>query len=57
MSSNHLDLRSVWKSLVASFVPVAEVRTCVFNAFVSRTKVFVSSAKCVRLQHNNGFVF
>ena len=49
MSSNHLDLKSVWKSLVASCVCVAEVRMRVFNAFVSSTKVFVSSAKRVHL--------
>ena len=29
----------------------------VFSAFVSSTKVFVSSVKHVRLQHNNAFVF
>ena len=45
VSSNHLGLRSVWKSLVASCVCVcvAQVRTRVFD-------VFVSSAKRVRLQ-------
>ena len=37
VSSNHLDIRSVWKSLVASFVCVAEPQTCIFNAFVSST--------------------
>ena len=47
MSSNHLDLRSVWKSLVASCLCEAEVRTHVFNVFVSSTKVFVSGAKHV----------
>ena len=57
MSTNHLDPRSVSKSLVASCVCVAEVGTCVFNAFVSSTKVFVSSAKLVRLPYNNVFVF
>ena len=55
--SNHLDLRSVWKSLVASCVCVAELRMRVFNSFVSSTKVFVSGVKRVRLQHNNAFVF
>ena len=50
MTSNHLDITSVWKSLVASCVCVcvAEVRTSVFNTFVS-------SAKCVHLQHKNCF--
>ena len=48
MSNNHVDIRSVWKSLVASCVCVcvcvcvAEVRMCIFNAFVSSTKVFIS---------------
>ena len=50
MSSNHLDLRSVWKSLVASCMCVAEVQTFVFNAFISSTKVFVSNVKHIRLQ-------
>ena len=45
MSSTYLDIRSVWKSLVASYARVAEVQTRVFNAFVSR-------AKSVRLWHN-----
>ena len=31
-------------------VCVAEARMCVFNMFVSSTKVFISSMKCVRLQ-------
>ena len=45
MTSDHLDISFVWKSVVASCVCVcvAEVRTRVFN-------VFVSSAKRVRLQ-------
>ena len=55
--SIHLDLRSVWKCLVASCVCVAEVRTRVFNSFASSTKVFVSSVKRVHLQHNNTFIF
>ena len=56
MSSNHLGIRSESKSLVASCVCVcvcvcvAQVRTRVFNAFVS-------SAKRVRLQLDNAFVF
>ena len=50
--SNHLDINSAWKSLVAMcvFVCVAEARTRVFNTFVSSAKVFISSAKRVRLQ-------
>ena len=43
-----LDISSVWKSLVDSCLCVAEVRTGVFNALVSSTKVFVSRAKCIR---------
>ena len=43
MTSDHLDVSFAWKLLVASCVCVAEVRTRVFN-------VFVSSAKRVCLQ-------
>ena len=61
MSSNHLDLHvsSVWKLLIASCVCVCvtEVQTRVFNAFVSSTKVLISSAKRVRLQLNSVFIF
>ena len=49
VTSNHLNISSVWKSLVASCSCVAEVQTHAFNALVSSTKVFVSVAKCVRL--------
>ena len=44
VTSNHLDLNSIWKSLAASCVCVAEVRPGVFN-------VLISSAKCINLQH------
>ena len=53
MSSNHLGLRSVWKSLVASCVCV-----CVWLKFERAFfDLFVSSAKRVRLQLDNAFVF
>ena len=48
--SDYLDISSAWKSLVASCVCVAEARKLIFNMFVSSTKVFISSMKCVRLQ-------
>ena len=48
--ANHLNISSVWKSLVAICVRVAEVWVSVFNAFVSSTKVFVSSMKRVHFQ-------
>ena len=51
VTSNHLDISSVWKSLVASSVCVDEVGTRVFNVFISSIKAFVFSAKCIRLQH------
>ena len=51
MSSNHVDISSVWKSLVAICVRVAEVQMRIFNAIVSSIKVFVSSAKHVCLQY------
>ena len=47
VSRNHLDIRSVRKSLVCD---VAEVRMCVSNSFISSTKVFVSNAKRIHLQ-------
>ena len=56
--SNHLDINSVWNSLVASCLCVANARARVFNTFVSSTEVFTStsnafiySAKSVRPQH------
>ena len=49
VTSNHLDISSVYKFLVASCLSVADVRTRVFNALVSSTKVFVSRAKRVLL--------
>ena len=61
MSSNYLDIRSVWKSLVASYVRVAEFQTRVSTTFVSSAKsvrlehnkrVRLQHDKCVRLQHN-----
>ena len=47
VSSIHLGISSVWKSLVASCVLVWgwSMNVC-FNAFVSSTKVFITSAKC-----------
>ena len=63
VSSNHLNIRSVWKSMVTA-VCVTEVWTRVFNAFTSSTKctspvrnVFFSGIKSVHIQHNNVFVF
>ena len=49
-SSNYLNISSVWKSVVASCVCVAEVWTHVFDTFISSTKVFVSSTKRVHYQ-------
>ena len=47
MSSDHLEISSVRKSLVASCVCVCvgEVLTHVFNMFVSSTEVFVTIAQ------------
>ena len=50
VTTNHLNINSVWKSLIASCVYVAEVGNHVFNKFVSSTKVFVSSTKYVCFQ-------
>ena len=61
MSSNHLDLRSVWKSLVAGCVCGLSL-----NARFQRVRLNFqretrssqfSSAKRVRLQLNNALVF
>ena len=49
VTSNHLDISSVWKSLVASCSCVVEVRTRNFNVLVSSTKMFISRAKRIRL--------
>ena len=38
-----LNISSVWKSLVARCVCVAEIRTRVFNVIISSTRVFISS--------------
>ena len=47
MTSDHLDVSFVWKSVVASCVCVAGVRSCVFNVFVSSAKrVCLQRQKC-----------
>ena len=46
LTSNYLDMSSVWKSLVAIAMCVAQVQLCVFSAFLS-------SAKCICLQRQN----
>ena len=51
VSSNHLELRSVCKSLVASNVRVAEVPMLISNVVIFIPKVFVSSVKRICLQH------
>ena len=53
VTTNHLNINSVWKLLIASCVYVAEVGNPVFNRFVSSTKVFVSSTKHVCLQRQS----
>ena len=55
MSSSYLNMSFVWKSMVASymFVHVADVGMRVFNTFISSTKLFVSSKKCVCIQRLN----
>ena len=50
MATSNLKISFSWKLLVAICVWVAEVRTSVFNALVSRTKVFFSYTKHVRVQ-------
>ena len=45
VTSNHLDVSSVWKLLVANCLFVAIVQMRIFNALVSSTKVFISRAK------------
>ena len=55
VSSSYLNMSFVWKSMVASymFVHVADVGMRVFNTFISSTKLFVSSKKCVCIQRLN----
>ena len=54
MTSDHLDIRSVWKSVVASCVRVAELRMHIFNVFVSSMKRVHLQRQSVHLQHKMG---
>ena len=55
MTSDHFDIGSVWKSLVASCVCVyvAKIRKRVFNVFVSSAKhIHLQLQKCLSLDQH-----
>ena len=53
--SNHLDINSAWKSVVASCVCVCLNLERTFSTRLSPVLVFISSVKHIRFQQQKGF--